>query len=41
MSIWTHETEDIAVERGLYAFPAEYVRDKALLVGRDAILSSD
>ena len=34
MPIRTHETEDLAVESGLYAFPAEYVRDKALLVGR-------
>jgi hypothetical protein len=32
------QTEDLAVESGLYPFPAEYVRDKALLVGRDAIL---
>ena len=34
MPIQTHETEDLAVESGLYAFPTEYVRDKVLLVGR-------
>ena len=39
MPIRKHEIEDLAVESGPYAFPAEYVRDKALLVGRDAIQS--